>query len=496
MPLFVHACSCLFPIRCLGAALTVFLFGMRWNKGILTDFTAFHAVRKGVLILLVIPECIGHQVIQIPLRGKHTIQKIVAVNRSVMNAFVVGIHQMTPFICQKTVSAIIVCTLTPGQCLDAFQNLLISHGTSFLLRGTSPAEKKASVIRADVFLGHEDIKSSELRNSIGFRVSLGVFQFFGIVILLDRAQRINRIIKTVYPISIKTGIRLFPKLPVQVISKAQHKERLPIEPHGKELIDKGLTVDAGRERGILHCLAQLYHSVYRGIEKQQRMPIMENLTLAFLIVRSQALIPVMVQNVLDSVAFDPQNPDVPRHIQCAFILPDKKLEKDGKNKRYGNKLLEKHCLKTIIKLPENLFFRVGVTTSIFVFESGTPQNGQNIIGYYVEDDGLETVKNQGRQDVKDKWQDFEDYWVKAIHDGVDDRFNTRQVIDPREHLSYQMPQKPFEVFEEDFIKTLTDYEMYHRGIDPKQFNEAILSNVLYNSEVTQEDDTLNIKISV
>lgn len=204
----------------------------------------------------------------------------------------------------------------------------------------------------------------------------------------------------------------------------------------------------------------------------------------------------IVQNVLDSVAFDPQNPDVPRHIQCAFILPDKKLEKDGKNKRYGNKLLEKHCLKTIIKLPENLFFRVGVTTSIFVFESGTPQNGQNIIGYYVEDDGLETVKNQGRQDIKDKWQDFEDYWVKAIHDGVDDRFDTRQVIDPREHLSYQMPQKPFEVFEEDFIKTLTDYEMYHRGIDPKQFNEAILSNVLYNSEVTQEDDTLNIKISV
>ena len=131
-----------------------------------------------------------------------------------------------------------------------------------------------------------------------------------------------------------------------------------------------------------------------------------------------------------------------------------------------------------------------------LFEMFAILNGQNIIGYYVEDDGLETVKNQGRQDIKDKWQDFEDYWVKAIHDGVDDRFNTRQVIDPREHLSYQMPQKPFEVFEEDFIKTLTDYEMYHRGIDPKQFNEAILSNVLYNSEVTQEDDTLNIKISV
>lgn len=36
--------------------------------------------------------------------------------------------------------------------------------------------------------------------------------------------------------------------------------------------------------------------------------------------------------------------------------------------------------------------------------------------------------------------------------------------------------------------------MYHQGIDPKEFNESILSNVLYNSEVTQENDVLNIRI--
>ena len=187
MPLFVHACSCLPPVRCLSTAFTVFLFGMRWDKRILTDFTAFHTVRTGVLIRLVIPERIGHQVIQTPVSRQHTLQKIIAVDCSVMNAFVAGIHQMAPFIRQKAVSAVIVCALAPGQCLDAFQNLLISHGTSLLLRGTSPSEKKASVIRADVFLGHEDIESSELRNGIGFRISLGVFQLFGIVVLLERA---------------------------------------------------------------------------------------------------------------------------------------------------------------------------------------------------------------------------------------------------------------------------------------------------------------------
>lgn len=145
----------------------------------------------------------------------------------------------------------------------------------------------------------------------------------------------------------------------------------------------------------------------------------------------------IVENVLKSV---------PAGTKCAFILPDKKLEKDYNDKKYGNKLLKNNTLTTIIKLPENLFFGVGVTTSIFVFESGKPQNGRNIIGYYIEEDGLETVKNQGRQDIKDRWQEKEDYWIAAIRDGEDTLYGTRQIINPQEHLSYQMPIAPFEIF--------------------------------------------------
>lgn len=169
---------------------------------------------------------------------------------------------------------------------------------------------------------------------------------------------------------------------------------------------------------------------------------------------------------------------VPVGTACAFILPDKKMEKETKLKR----ALKKHTLKTIIKLPENLFFGVGVTTSIFIFESGKPQNGRNIIGYYMEEDGLETVKNKGRQDVKGRWQEIEDYWVEAIRDGNDWKYNTRQIINPEEHLSYQMPEKPFEIHEEDFLKTMMDYEMFKRGIDVKEFNEEVLQKVLYGEE--------------
>lgn len=189
----------------------------------------------------------------------------------------------------------------------------------------------------------------------------------------------------------------------------------------------------------------------------------------------------IVGNVLDSV---------PAGTKCAFILPDKKMEKESKLKA----LLERHTLTTIIKLPENLFFGLGVTTSIFIFETGKPQNGRNIKGYYVADDGLETVKNKGRQDVRGKWPALEDYWVKAIQDDNDDRYNTRQLINPAEHLSYQMPEKPFELYEEDFIKTVMDYEMYKRGINAKEFGDKLLQKVLYGSTVTGTEEGTNILV--
>ena len=186
----------------------------------------------------------------------------------------------------------------------------------------------------------------------------------------------------------------------------------------------------------------------------------------------------IVENVLDNV---------PSGTKCAFIMPDKKLEKDG-----GKKLLKKHTLTHIIKLPENLFFGVGVTTSVFVFETGKPQKDRSIKGYYIEEDGLETVKNKGRQDIKNKWPELEDYWIKAIQDDNDYKYNTRQLINPNEHLSYQMPEKPFEICEEDFVKTMMDYEMFKRGIDVKEFNADLLKKVLYGSDVTETEEGIHI----
>lgn len=170
--------------------------------------------------------------------------------------------------------------------------------------------------------------------------------------------------------------------------------------------------------------------------------------------------------------------NVKKGTMTAFILPDKKLEKESKKKI--KELLSFNRIKMIIKLPEKLF-REGVTTSIFVIEAGLPQEDWKIISYNIEDDGLETVKNQGRQDIKNKWAEIENYWIEAIRIGEDTKYNTKQILDPKKHLSWQAPQKPFEIFEEDFKKTIMDFILFEKGVDPKNFNDKLLNEVLYKS---------------
>jgi len=187
---------------------------------------------------------------------------------------------------------------------------------------------------------------------------------------------------------------------------------------------------------------------------------------------------IIVDNVLRSV---------PQGTKCAFILPDKKLEKDSR----GKKLLQHNTLLKIIKLPEKVFSE-GITTSIFIFEAGIPHQKKDIFACYIEEDGLETVKNQGRQDIKDRWQTIEDNWVEIIRKQSGN--DTIQWITPLEHLSYQMPEKEFEIYEEDFTKTMMDYLIYREKIDVKKFNENILKKILYSSRISLSEQAISITI--
>lgn len=185
----------------------------------------------------------------------------------------------------------------------------------------------------------------------------------------------------------------------------------------------------------------------------------------------------IVSNVLDSV---------PKNTSCAFILPDFKLEK--RKNGLTRRILRKHRLEKIIKLPLKTFS--GTNTSIFVFLSGTPQNGREIFGCYISDDGLETVKNQGRQDVKGSWAEIEKEWVSIIkkqsgHDSI-------QWINPEVSVSYRVPEPPFTISDADLKKAVLDLVMFENNVSSKDFEEAVFAFVAYNSRINLHDESISI----
>ena len=66
-----------------------------------------------------------------------------------------------------------------------------------------------------------------------------------------------------------------------------------------------------------------------------------------------------------------------------------------------------------------------------------------------------------------------------------------QIVNPKQHLSYQMPEKPFEIYEEDFMKTMMDYEMFKRGIDVKDFSNQLLKKILYSTNIELKEKNID-----
>lgn len=180
----------------------------------------------------------------------------------------------------------------------------------------------------------------------------------------------------------------------------------------------------------------------------------------------------IVENVLNAVACPLDDKAPKRNILCGFILPDDKLEK---RKGQANRILRNHSLLKIIKLPEKLFPN-GTKTSIYVFMSGVPhgsQQNKDILGYYIAEDGFETVKNQGRHDIYDKWQTIENEWVDVIVKQENDKHNSKRWIDPNTALRYIVPDNPFQIDATDFKKVVLEYVLYQSQIDATDFKIII-----------------------
>jgi hypothetical protein ELI_2923 len=191
---------------------------------------------------------------------------------------------------------------------------------------------------------------------------------------------------------------------------------------------------------------------------------------------------IIIKNVLDNI--EP-------HSQAAFLLPDKKLEKISK--KALKSILDNHRLLKIVKVPEKTFDE-GVSTSIFIFESGRPQNEEEIFTCYIKEDGLERVKNQGRQDINKKWPSIEKKWLNIIKKQSGDE--SIKWIKPSKNVSYQKDQKPFEIREEDLLRTMVNYLIFQEKIDLKELKEKISDNIIYLSQIRKSTKSSKITINI
>lgn len=191
----------------------------------------------------------------------------------------------------------------------------------------------------------------------------------------------------------------------------------------------------------------------------------------------------IVLNVLNSV---------PKGALCGFILPDKKLEKKVKTK--VERMLRRHTLQKIIKLPEETFPQ-NVSTSIFIFKAGFPQNDANVFACRIEKDGLVTVKNQGRQDLHNKWHDIEEHWVDVIRRQSSDIASDgiKWIKPSPECISYPIDEKQVVLRESDFAKTVLDYLMFEEGVDADELGKEFLERVMYSGVVDNSDAGIIIK---
>lgn len=110
----------------------------------------------------------------------------------------------------------------------------------------------------------------------------------------------------------------------------------------------------------------------------------------------------------------------------------------------------------------------------------------------MKDDGLETVKNKGRHDVRDRWSTIEKYWIDVVSKQSGD--DTCVWESPDKCLSYQVPVKPFEISEEDFRKTAMDYLMYRKGIDAKAFSAQLFDRIMYSATIDGDEDNVIISL--
>lgn len=137
-----------------------------------------------------------------------------------------------------------------------------------------------------------------------------------------------------------------------------------------------------------------------------------------------------------------------------------------------NRLLEKHTLIAVFSMPDDLFYPVGVVTSVLVFQAHSPhtKNYKTFFGYF-KNDGFIKTKNRGRIDSQNKWKKIKDLWINTFHnkESISGLSIMHAVSGEDEWCAEAYMETDYSKLEEsDFIETVKNYIAFQFLQDKKQ----------------------------
>ena len=170
--------------------------------------------------------------------------------------------------------------------------------------------------------------------------------------------------------------------------------------------------------------------------------------------------------------------------RLCWLMPNTKMEKI-KSSRY---ILKNNTLTDIILLPD-IFAKVGCgDVSLFMFTKGTPQGNQKIKCWWIPDDGFETVKNEGYQDVKHKWPKIEQEFLEKWDNNQFDK-----EIDPNVCLSYPKEHENQKITKEDFEITLLQWLIFKNNgrIEKQNAVQSVFKSIIDFVKINNLEDKID-----
>ena len=98
---------------------------------------------------------------------------------------------------------------------------------------------------------------------------------------------------------------------------------------------------------------------------------------------------------------------------AAIVQMSSAIKNEGELLAIKKSILEKHQLKAVLSMPNELFYPVGVITAVMIFQTNKPNKGHKTWFGYFKDDGFEKRKHKGRIDIKNQWNVIKEKWLSS-----------------------------------------------------------------------------------